>query len=159
MSEQPDRDVGEPRAAEDAVCVIERAVTVMLRRTLEQVWSEGYGSGGAVDRYTYPLLVVIELHGAQRLAQLAERLGVSKPTVSRQVTRLVAAGLLEVLDDPIDSRSGLVELSPAGMREVLAVRDRRLAPLRGVIEHWPVDDRQRFADLLLRFNSDLDAGP
>lgn len=149
----------EPLPPDDAVGVIEREVTVMLRRTLEQVWAQGYGSSGPVDRYTYPLLVVVELHGAQRLAQLAERLGVSKPTVSRQVTRLVAAGLLEVLDDPVDSRSGLVALSGAGTAEVLAVRERRLAPLREVIEHWPVHDRDRFAELLLRFNADIDAGP
>jgi DNA-binding MarR family transcriptional regulator len=74
------------------------------------------------------------------------------------VTRLVAAGLLEVLEDPLDSRSGLVSLTGPGLAEVLAVRERRLAPLRGVIEPWPAEDRDRFAALLLRFNADIDAG-
>ncbi|GAB2907570.1 hypothetical protein GCM10027047_02260 [Rhodococcus aerolatus] len=145
-----------PDAHPESVTVIEREITLLLRRTLEEVWAQGYGAGTAVTRYSYPLLVLLEQSGPLRLGALADRLGVSKPTVSRQVTRLRAESLVLVADDPHDSRSGLVTLTEPGREQVLAVRSRRMAPLRQVLDGWDGDERETFAQLLAEFNRGLD---
>jgi DNA-binding MarR family transcriptional regulator len=158
MTTSPIRpDVAHEPGAQESVATIEREVTLLLRRTLEEVWAQGYGAGTAVNRYSYPLLVRLEQSGPLRLGQLAELLGVSKPTVSRQVTRLVAAALVLVAEDPDDSRSGLVTLTRAGRAQVQEVRARRTAPLREVLTGWDERDRARFAELLAGFNRGLDA--
>lgn len=139
-----------------SVEAIEREITLLLRRTLEEVWAQGYGKGTAVNRYSYPLLVLLERAGPLRLAQLGDRLGVSKPTVSRQVTRLVAEDLVAVAADPADSRSGLITLTEGGRTQVEEVRQRRMTPLREVLTGWDGEDRARFATLLAEFNHGLD---
>lgn len=137
--------------------MIEREITLLLRRTLEEVWAQGYGAGTAVTRYSYPLLVLLEQSGPLRLGQLADRLGLSKPTVSRQVTRLRAESLVLVAEDPDDSRSGLVTLTEPGRQQVRDVRSRRMAPLRRVLDGWDGAERDAFAQLLGDFNRGLDA--
>src|SRR3954454_12591631 len=90
---------------------LENEITVLIRRTMEPVWSGGYGAHEAVDRYTYPVLAALDENGAQSLTLLTAQLGVSKPTASRQVSRLSRAGLVDVRPDERDSRSVVVSLS------------------------------------------------
>lgn len=42
---------------------------MLLRRTLEHLWARGYGDG-PVDRYTYPVLVLLDSHGPMPLTEL-----------------------------------------------------------------------------------------
>jgi DNA-binding MarR family transcriptional regulator len=140
----------------DSLERIEHEITVLIRRTLEPVWSGGYGTHEAVDRYTYPVLAALEEHGGQSLTALTGRLGVSKPTASRQVSRLSRAGLVEVRPDPRDSRSVVVSLTAEGLAQRDLVRRARLGPLHAVLEGWPGADREALGALLARFNSDLD---
>ncbi|NMH98133.1 MarR family winged helix-turn-helix transcriptional regulator [Pseudonocardia acidicola] len=139
----------------DSLPVLEREVTVLIRRSMESLWSAGYGEHPEVDRYTYPVMVLLDEHGPQRLTVLTRRLGHSKPTVSRQVSRLSRAGLVATRPDERDPRSVVVRLTRAGAARVEAVRQARLAPLREVLAAWPEEDRDALAVLLSRFNADL----
>lgn len=151
-----------PRAAgpadptEASLHSLEKQITLLVRRTMESVWAHGYGPSDAVDRYTYPVLMLLDDEGALSLSALTAKLGVSKPTASRQVSRLSRAGLVEVSPHAADPRSVSVELTPAGMAARERVRAARLAPLRDVIAHWSDTDREALAGLLDRFNTDLD---
>ncbi|MEQ3549237.1 MarR family transcriptional regulator [Pseudonocardia nematodicida] len=145
-----------PRSDEDSLQSLEKQMTLLVRRTMESVWSHGYGTNDAVDRYTYPVLMLLDEEGALSLTALTGKLGVSKPTASRQVSRLSRAGLVDVSPHERDPRSVSVELTPAGMAAREQVRAARLTPLREVIAHWPESDRDALAGLLDRFNTDLD---
>lgn len=144
------------RTAETSLHSLERQITLLVRRTMESVWEHGYGPNDAVDRYTYPVLTLLDDDGALSLTALTGKLGVSKPTASRQVSRLSRAGLVQVSPHEVDPRSVSVALTPAGRAAREQVRAARLAPLREVIAHWPEQDREALAGLLDRFNSDLD---
>ncbi|WP_344413392.1 MarR family winged helix-turn-helix transcriptional regulator [Pseudonocardia ailaonensis] len=135
---------------------LEHEITVLIRRTVEPVWAGGYGAHEAVDRYTYPVLASLDENGEQSLTVLTGRLGVSKPTASRQVSRLSRAGLVDVRPDERDSRSVIVSLTAAGVAQREVVRGARLRPLHAVMEGWGEEDRHQLGNLLARFNSDLD---
>ncbi|WP_197519663.1 MarR family winged helix-turn-helix transcriptional regulator [Pseudonocardia sp. HH130630-07] len=153
---QEPRHTGTDGAAEKSLQSLEKQVTLLVRRTMESVWAHGYGPNDAVDRYTYPVLMLLDDEGALSLTTLTGKLGVSKPTASRQVSRLSRAGLVDVSPHERDPRSVSVTLTPAGMAAREQVRAARLAPLRDVIAHWPQSDREALAGLLDRFNTDLD---
>lgn len=140
----------------DSLHRLEHEITVLIRRTVEPVWSGGYGAHDAVDRYTYPVLAALDENGEQSLTVLTGRLGVSKPTASRQVSRLSRAGLVDVRPDARDSRSVVIALTPQGLAQRELVRQARLGPLHAVLEGWPQTDRDTLGSLLARFNTDLD---
>lgn len=146
-------------ASEEVLCSLEKQITLLVRRTMESVWAHGYGTNDAVDRYTYPVLVLLDDEGPLSLTALTGRLGVSKPTASRLVSRLSRAGLAAVGPRERDPRSVSVSLTPAGVRVREQVRAARLAPLREVIAHWPDADRDALAGLLDRFTTDLERFP
>lgn len=148
-------------AGPDALARIEREITVLIRRTLEEVWAGGYGDG-PVDRYTYPVLALLDEHGPQGLGELTRRLGVTKPTASRHVAKLGAAGLVTSRPGR-DPRAVVVDLTPGGDEQVRRVRAIRRTGLRAVLGTWSDADGDALADLLGRLNRDLDgrrsAGP
>jgi DNA-binding MarR family transcriptional regulator len=139
----------------DAIGRVEREVTVLLRRTLEAVWSSGYGEG-PVDRYTYPVLALLDEHGPLRLGELTTRLGLTKPTVSRHVARLGGAALVETRPDRRDSRAVVVFLTAGGAEQVRRVREVRRTSLGEVLADWSEADGEALALLLARLNVDLD---
>ena len=171
MGVRPERPIGarnspEPRGGnagtvtradtDDSLQSLEKQITLLVRRTMESVWANGYGPNEAVDRYTYPVLMLLDEEGPHSLTALTAKLGVSKPTASRQVSRLARAGLVEVSPHERDPRSVSVALTDAGAVARDEVRTARLAPLREVMDHWPDADRDALAGLLDRFNTDLE---
>jgi DNA-binding MarR family transcriptional regulator len=90
-----------------------------------------------------------------RLGDLADRLVVDAPTVTRRVQQLEARNLVRRSPDPADRRAQLVELSPAGGRmiERAAAAFRRW--LEGVLADWSGPQRDQLAELLQRFTGDI----
>ena len=68
-------------------------------------------------------LAVLAAEEPLRMGELAARLGISAPTVSRLVDHLVERGLLERVTDEDDHRATRVRLSADGHRGLAAVRD------------------------------------
>lgn len=144
-----------PGGGLDPLARVEREITVLLRRTLEEVWSNVYGSG-PLDRYTYPVLALLHEHGPQGLTELTRRLGISKPTTSRHVARLGTAALVSTTPDGRDPRAVVVTLTTAGAAQVEKVRSARRERLGEVLRSWSPNDGEALADLLGRLNADLD---
>lgn len=84
----------------------------------------------------YPLLAALDRHGPLGVGELALALGVTQPGVTRSVSQLTAAGLLETRASSDDQRRRIVSLSAEGRRLVDRARS----------EAWP-DIEAAVADL------------
>ena len=68
-------------------------------------------------------LAVLAAEGPLRMGELAARLGISAPTVSRLVDCLAERGFLDRVTDEADHRATRVRLSAEGMAGLAAVRE------------------------------------
>jgi DNA-binding MarR family transcriptional regulator len=106
--------------------------------------------GGLTPSQT-SVLATLDKHGQMSMSRLADHEGISKPSVTGIVGRLVDKGLVERQRDPGDGRSAIVIISEAG-RQVLEERRReRTAYLARRIAALDDEDREileRAAQLL-----------
>ncbi|MHB1487502.1 MAG: MarR family winged helix-turn-helix transcriptional regulator [Acidimicrobiales bacterium] len=90
-----------------------------------------------------------------RLIDVADRLGIDGPAVTRKVQQLERAGLVSRSNDAEDRRAFRLVITPAGQKMI----DRLLAAKRewlaSVLSDWSEKDRARFAGLLERFAQDI----
>jgi DNA-binding MarR family transcriptional regulator len=104
-----------------------------------------------IDKTSMILLSALTTIGPVRSNALAEAVYSDPSTISRQVAALVKDGLIERRADPADGRASLLAVTGKG-RELLEARHRqRSRALAGMLAHWPVEDRERFIELLERF--------
>jgi DNA-binding MarR family transcriptional regulator len=78
--------------------------------------------------------------GETRATQLAERLGVSAPVLSRHLAELLEQGYVVRRPDPEDGRAQLIALSPAGVEKLRFIEAQRAATLQGFLQDWSEDD-------------------
>jgi len=97
--------------------------------------------GGLTPSQT-SVLATLDKHGQMSMSRLADHEGISKPSVTGIVGRLVDKGLVERQRDPEDGRSAIVVISEAG-RQVLEERRReRTAYLARRIAALDDEDRE-----------------
>jgi DNA-binding MarR family transcriptional regulator len=80
-------------------------------------------------------------HGPMRLSDLGTRLGIAPSTLTRNLERLVEAGLVSRVADARDARAGRVRLTAAGRRTALAVAGGEDDFARQVLERIPEEKR------------------
>ncbi|MFF9059665.1 MarR family winged helix-turn-helix transcriptional regulator [Streptomyces sp. NPDC101213] len=102
---------------------------------------------------SYTLLGHLEDSGGRRATDLAAHYALDKSTVSRQVSALERAGLIERLRDPEDHRVHVLHLTDAGRAILAQVTESRRAAFRERLAGWPQDDLERFAEYLVRYNA------
>jgi DNA-binding MarR family transcriptional regulator len=91
----------------------------------------------------YNVLRIILGDGPMPQAEIARRLLVTAPVVTRLAGTLVEAGLVERGRDPSDRRTVRLALTPAGRRQAAAMRRDLLAAARELIE--PLAEGRRAA--------------
>jgi DNA-binding MarR family transcriptional regulator len=96
----------------------------------------------------YNVLRMIDTMGPQPQAEVARRLMVTAPVVTRLASALVDAGLVERQGDPGDRRAVLLELTPTGRRRARAMRRDLLAAARELLEPLPEERRASVAAAL-----------
>ena len=111
--------------------------------------------GDELDFSLLPVLWVLCEGGPARHTALAERLLLDASTVSRKVHHLEDLGLVRVSPDEHDARARQVELLPAGLDALDALRERRRDVIAEVLSQWSEADRALLHQLLQRFNQDL----
>ena len=81
--------------------------------------------------------------GPMRLAQLAQSLGITPSTLTRNLVRLEADRLLTREADPDDSRAARVRLTAAGERAARRVGEQELQFARGILDRLGSDRRRQ----------------
>jgi DNA-binding MarR family transcriptional regulator len=120
------------------------AITRMARRLRQEAGTDLGPSGVAA-------LATLERHGPLSPSELAERERIKRPTVTRIVANLEAAGLVERVKDPDDGRASILTATPAASALLRRLRARKTAYLARRIEGLDAEDRrtlERAADLL-----------
>ncbi|QIA27521.1 MarR family transcriptional regulator [Thermaerobacter sp. PB12/4term] len=102
-----------------------RLVTEMVPRVMRLIRAEmRRHQPGRLSVPQFRTLVFLDRHPGASLSAVAEHLGVSRPTASALVGRLVQRGLVTREVDPAERRRVVLRLTPAG-RENLEVARRR----------------------------------
>ncbi|MET7990757.1 MarR family transcriptional regulator [Amycolatopsis sp. NPDC005232] len=137
---------------EETIVDLEREFAVFVR--------QDRAASGQLGRDVHPdlkvaasrLLAHLADRGPRRSTELACHLGVTPPTISRQLQHLEELGLIERLQAADDGRAYLVALTGEGRRRVDEVRAVRTERLGKLLESWPDRDVRTLAELLARFN-------
>jgi len=135
---------------------LERQLTLLIRRAFRSLWTQSYGPEGDLDQHNFPLLLVLAEEGPMRVSEMARYFRLDKSTVSRHLSRLESAGLVETRPDPTDGRAGLLHATRRGSARVRKIRAARREPVKRVLSAWSAEDRAHLATLLERLNTDLD---
>jgi DNA-binding MarR family transcriptional regulator len=96
----------------------------------------------------YNVLRIIHAEGAIPQAEIARRLLVSAPVVTRLAGSLVEAALVERGRDPNDRRTVRLALTATGRRQAAAMRRDLMAAARELIEPLPEERRAAVASAL-----------
>jgi DNA-binding MarR family transcriptional regulator len=146
-------------ADDETISVIESALHSLARR-LRQAQLKDYISrqaGDDIDQAGIAVLYV--LHGENdslRVTDLAARLAIDPPAVTRKAQQLERLGLVSRARDPGDARVSLLRLTPEGrevLKRFLLARHQWLTTL---LADWPPAECREFARLISRFADDID---
>ena len=85
-------------------------------------------------------LATVERHGPLTPSELAKVERVKRPTATRLVAKLAAAGLVDRATDPNDGRVSLVSITPAGTTLLGRMRGRKNAYLARRLSALPPED-------------------
>ncbi|MFF9120043.1 MarR family winged helix-turn-helix transcriptional regulator [Streptomyces massasporeus] len=143
------RGEGDPVHTADAVETIQREMTVFARRARAAAGR----MHPELSLVSYTLLGHLEEVGGCRATDLAAHYALDKSTVSRQVTALERAGLIERRPDPADQRVQVLHLTRAGRHILAQATESRRAAFRERLADWPAEDLSRFAEYLVRYNA------
>lgn len=114
-------------------------------------------AGVEIDPVDISPVYMLGLRGPCRASEVAASLHVTRPTMSKQLTRLEAAGLIERRDDPDDRRATIIALSPAGVDAHTRLVERGRAMMHSALRDWPPAEATQFAAQFTRFVDALGA--
>ena len=114
-------------------------------------------AGVDIDRAGAAVLYKLLVEGeSPRLSDLAERLGIDSPAVTRKVQQLEHLALVARSADPDDGRASRLVLTDDGRGTIERLLGARRAWLEGLLSEWPAADRIEFARLLHRFATTIE---
>jgi DNA-binding MarR family transcriptional regulator len=103
-----------------------------------------------VEATAYPIMFNL-VDGPRRVTVLADCVHSDVSTVSRQVSALVAHGLMEKLPDPGDGRATMLSLTAQGTALVERLKAQRSEWFRTMLHDWDADEVSAFIASLDRF--------
>jgi DNA-binding MarR family transcriptional regulator len=135
----PARPGAAPKEAPSLEATLIATVAPVMRHLVaharrRRAWSE-------LTYQQYNVLRMIDTMGPQGQAEVARRLMVTAPVVTRLAATLADAGLVERRTDPNDGRAVLLALTPKGRRRARAMRRDLLEAARELLEPIPAERR------------------
>ena len=111
------------------------AITRMARRLRQE-------AGTSLGPSQVAALATVERHGPLSPSELADREGIKRPTVTRIVGHLEAAGLVERVKDPEDGRASILSATPEARTLLKNLRARKTAYLAKRLAVMDAEDRR-----------------
>lgn len=144
---------------EEDVNIVEDALRAFAKTMKRpQAWAHVTAQTGiSLDRTSAGILHVLIMHepASMRLQDLANRMGVEPPFVTRKTQLLEELGYLKRVPDPNDKRAIGLHVTAAGRRVAAKLWKAQRQAISQTLNKWPADDRAQFAKLLERFSTDL----
>jgi DNA-binding MarR family transcriptional regulator len=136
-----------PTLVVDSVLHTAMAIGRLMRQRL---------AGDQLEPATYWVLKNLA-PGSMRITALASSTQLDTSTVSRHVTQLEQAGLVERSQDPDDGRAQRVGLTDEGRTQLAASTARRREVLTHSLESWETDDLADLDRLLGRLVTSIES--
>lgn len=114
-------------------------------------------AGIPLEGALFPLLTMVERFGPIGIVELANRGGRDYTTVSRQVSRLEAQGLVTRRADARDARVRAAVVTPRGKAMTDALDAARERAAQALFASWKPADVDTLVRLVQRFAADLEA--
>lgn len=140
-------------SAEEALAAVEHQLSLLWRRARSMSQRLSRQVHPEMEPAAYGLLSVLRTEGPIRLTELASRIGVGKPSVSRQVAFLEGLGLVSKAADPLDGRAQAISLTAKGEEKMHLVQDARREVFRERLAEWPAGELEAFAGYMEKLNS------
>ncbi|MBX6769152.1 MAG: MarR family transcriptional regulator [Actinomadura rubrobrunea] len=155
---RPDAPPGVPADVPADIVEIERALTwVAHLLTRHRQHDRTVAAAGVpVDRAAVPLLRLLDDSAEPlRPSELAARLNVEAPHVTRLVQRLEKVGYVDRVPDARDRRAQRVRLRAEGRHAVECIRTARRRWMHEALASWSEEERRQLAELVNRMVDDL----
>lgn len=120
----------------------------------EQMLAE---AGVSLDRALFPLLVLVGKFGPISVGELADRVGRDYTTVSRQMSKLEAQGLIVRQASETDRRVTQALPTEAGLAMNATIDAARERLASRIFSQWKDDDIETLARLMSRFAVELES--
>ena len=130
---------------------LERELGQLLRGHLLELLRTAHQPGPSA--LGVEILRLLAAEAPLRACDVAEEFAVTRTSVSRHVTDLTRAGLVEQSADPSDGRAVLLQLTLLGHEALDAHDERRRALYGELTQGWTEPEKATFVDLLQRLNA------
>jgi DNA-binding MarR family transcriptional regulator len=125
-----------------------------LRATAQEDWSSL-----SLSRAQLRILVFLHQDGPASVGQLASNLGVTLPSVTATVDRLVQAGYVVRADDPADRRRVINQLTPEGTALIRRLHEGKRTRLIAALEQLSAEEIELFSQILAHLEAILSESP
>src|SRR5579875_861469 len=146
-------------AAEDAtIAAIEAALTSLSRRRVHSRLHDHLAreAGVEIDQAGLAVLgTLFEQNSSLRVTDVAARLNLDLPSVTRKAQHLERQGLVGRSRDAADARASRLQLTPGGRQVICRFLQVRHQWFLALLADWPAAERQAFARMLTRFTRDV----
>jgi DNA-binding MarR family transcriptional regulator len=143
---------------DETIAGIESALHTLARRLKQARLHDFVVRQAGVDIDQAGLAILYALHAEKaslRVTDLAERLGIDAPAVTRKAQRLERLGLVSRARDAEDARVCRLRLSDQGKEAISRFLSARHQWLSALLADWPPEERCDFARLISRFAGDI----
>ena len=131
----------------------------VLARVFRIVAEKAIGHLGISQAAAWALVTIGRQGSGARQGVVADLLGVEGPTLVRTLDQLVAAGLVERREDPLDRRAKTLHITPAGTAILVQIESTLRALRTGLFANIPDSDVETCVRVLSALGQTLGRAP